>query len=73
MPKAKKVIDTRILEVWESQEQAAKCLGVTASSVNQAIYSGRRVRGRRLEDFEFWEGLDPRDKENMAQSNFYFM
>lgn len=73
MPKAKKVIDTRTLEVWESQEQAAKCLGVTASAVHHAIYLGYKVRGRQLEDFEFWEGLDPRDKENMAQSNFYFM
>lgn len=69
----KKVIDVKTLEVWESYGEAARCLGVTVPAIHHSIYFGWKVKGRHLEDFEYWRGLHPRDKEKMAQRNFYFM
>lgn len=66
------VIDVKTLEVWESRTACAKYLGVSVGRITQCIEFGRRVRGRRVEDFEYWQELDWRDKEKMAQSNFYF-
>lgn len=69
----KKVIDVKTLEVWESYSEAARCLGVTVPAIYHSIYFGWKVKGRHLEDFEYWRGLHPLDKEKMAQRNFYFM
>ncbi len=68
----KPVIDVKTLEVWKSRAECARCLGVTTARITQCIEYGNRVRGRRLEDFNYWQGLDWRDKEKMSQSNFYF-
>lgn len=68
----KKIIDMETLEIYPSMAQCAKELGVR-TNISTAILRGYKVKGRKLEYFDYWVGLDSRDKEKFSRKNgFYF-
>lgn len=69
----KKIIDMETLEIYPSMTQCAKQLSVSIPSIFNAILKNQKVKGRRLEYFDYWVGLDSRDKEKFSRKNgFYF-
>lgn len=72
MGNCRAVIDMETLEIYPSMTLCAKELGVR-TNISTAISMGRKVKGRKLEYFDYWVGLDPRDKEKFSRKNgFYF-
>lgn len=70
----KRVIDIENLDNWDSLTICAKYLNVSVQSVFYAILNGQKVKGHRLEYFDWWIDWDNRDKEKYTRkNNIYFI
>lgn len=72
MRKKIKVIDIETLELFESITDCARTLGVTVGGLYNNILIGCKTKGRRLDFFEDWRYLTPKQKEKHTRKNNIF-
>lgn len=65
-------VDIETLELFESITDCARTLGVTVGGVYNNILISCKTKGRRLDFFEDWQYLTPKQKEKHTRKNNIF-